>query len=207
MVYNLGPTFNDLTQVGFNSSDPDTWKSRKTSKDVKFITLDRDEMVLDKDEMTKGEDLKEFDDDDEYTLAARKLNDELIKRHAAKIGVTFFLGEPLYLAVRRKDGGFSKQAHIGGEDFIPSGSYVGKKGTLIFKFVSKDVANYVEMEIGEEQAYKSLSGLREYIHDITGGELERIKNEAIDIAALEVERKKMESNSKAYDDEFGFGSW
>lgn len=122
---------------------------------------------------------------------------------------TFMLMEPIQLTVKRanKPGdGYSKRPHIGGENFRPLRCYAGKRNKLIYVFKPLEVADYVEMEMDEEAAKKSLGGFTDFLKQITDFDLQnRLKN-AQDKASLDAEREKLADRHEVYSDQ-GFGSW
>lgn len=118
---------------------------------------------------------------------------------------TFMLSAPETLTVKRANGAFSKQAHIGSEDFAPAKAYVGKRGRMIFVFTPVMVAEYVEMEMDENQAREKLMGFKDYLKE-NMGDIHAMLAEARANAATREERKSLESRSEAYKD-IGFGSW
>jgi hypothetical protein len=118
---------------------------------------------------------------------------------------TFMLAAPETLTVKRPNGAFSKQAHIGSEDFAPARAYVGKRGRMIFVFTPVMVAEYTEMEMDENQAREKLMGFKDYLKE-NMGDVHAMLAEARANAATRDERKSMESRSEAYKD-IGFGTW
>lgn len=118
---------------------------------------------------------------------------------------TFMLAAPETLTVKRANGAYSKQAHIGSEDFAPSRAYVGKRGRMIFVFTPVMVAEYIEMEMDENQAREKLMGFKDYLKENMGDVHAMLAEARVNAAARE-ERKSMESRSEAYKD-IGFGSW
>lgn len=119
----------------------------------------------------------------------------------------FMLGGPTTLTVVKKNGGYSKRHHIGGEEFKAVRCYVGKRPGLIYVFKPMDVTDYVEMEMGEAQAKSSLGDFADFINGKVGsGELARFKREAQQNAALEAEREKMAAHADKYAN-LGFGTW
>jgi hypothetical protein len=115
------------------------------------------------------------------------------------------LAAPETLTVKRTNGAYSKQAHIGSEDFAPKSAYIGKRGKLIFVFAPVMVAEYVEMEMDENQAREKLMGFKDFLKEHLG-DVQALIAEARANAATREERKSMESRSEAYKD-IGFGSW
>lgn len=69
-------------------------------------------------------------------------------------------GESLTVLTRVTAGGgsYAKVGHIGGEEFIPSEAYVGKKGKILVKFKPTSVASYVVMEMPADEALTKLEG-------------------------------------------------
>jgi hypothetical protein len=122
---------------------------------------------------------------------------------------TFMLAEPLQLTVKKanKPGdGYSKKPHIGGENFRPVRCYAGKRNKLIYVFKPIEVADYVEMEMDEAQAKKSLTGFEAFVKSITDFDVQRRLKEAQNQASLDAEREKLADRHEVYSDQ-GFGSW
>ena len=122
---------------------------------------------------------------------------------------SLMLNEPLSLTVKKagKPGdGYSKKAHTGGEEFQPVRCYAGKRGALIYVFKPLAVAEYMEMEMPESQAKKSLSGFELWLKGIIDPELDRTRKEAQQASALKAEREKLADRADQYADQ-GFGSW
>ena len=121
----------------------------------------------------------------------------------------FMLTEPLQLTVKRanKPGdGYSKKPHIGGENFRPLRCYAGKRNKLIYVFKPMEVADYVEMEMDEEAAKRSLGGFEAFVKSITDFDVQRRLKDAQDKASLAAEREKLAARHEIYSEQ-GFGSW
>ena len=136
----------------------------------------------------------------ELTLLAEKITEVLTATNE-----TFMLAAPETLTVKRSNGAYSKQAHIGSEDFAPTRAYVGKRGRMIFVFTPVMVAEYVEMEMDENQAREKLMGFKDYLKE-NMGDVHAMLAEARANAATREERKSLESRTETYKD-IGFGSW
>lgn len=136
----------------------------------------------------------------ELELLAQKITDILKDTRE-----TFMLTAPETLTVKRPNGAFSKQAHIGSEDFAPKKAYMGKRGKLIFVFEPVMVAEYTEMEMDENQAREKLMGFKDFLKE-NMGDVHAMLAEARANAATREERKSLESRNEAYKD-IGFGSW
>lgn len=121
---------------------------------------------------------------------------------------SLMLNEPLNLTVKKagKPGdGYSKKAHTGGEEFQPVRCYVGKRGALVYVFKPLAVAEYLEMEMLEAQAKKSLSGFELWLKGVLDPELERARREAQQAASVRAEREKLATHAEKYGEEFA--SW
>lgn len=122
---------------------------------------------------------------------------------------SFMLMEPMQLTVKRanKPGdGYSKKPHIGGENFRPLRCYAGKRNKLIYVFKPLEVADYVEMEMDEETAKRSLSGFEAFLKEVTDFDVQRQLKDAQNKASLAAEREKLADRHEVYSDQ-GFGSW
>lgn len=115
---------------------------------------------------------------------------------------TFMLGEPLTLTVL-KDKGYSKAAHVGGEDFIPESAYVGKRGKIIYVFKPVMATTYSRMEMDETQAEKSMVGFKEFMKENLSAVMESVR----DSRKAAADKKERESMADRYEKYEGFGSW
>lgn len=129
--------------------------------------------------------------------------------------MTVSLHGPETLTVEKAGTGYSKVAHIGGEDFTPFEAYVGKRRQIIVKFRPNNVASYSHMEMSAAEAIQHLSGFEEIINqqllDGDGNERLRVdynvRNAAIHKEASELrEREKNADKFETYAD-IGFGSF
>lgn len=188
MAFRRGPTLADLLTPGFHSSYPETWQSTKLA-----AKLNMEKMMASKEspalEMTTSMD----------ALVAQ-MNAILLANQK-----TFMLGEPLSLTVKRSNGGYSKRPHTGGEDFQALRCYAGKRDKLIYVFRPVDAADYVEMEMDEAQAKKSLNRFADFLKTYAGSDFDRTRKEIAKKNAEEAELEKL-ATRKEYAD-LGFGSW
>lgn len=74
--------------------------------------------------------------------------------------------EPVALTVKDRHGMYSTRSSIGGEQFTPSGAYVGKRGSMIFVFKPLLLCDYAVMEMEESKALRLLQGFNAYVHTI-----------------------------------------
>lgn len=118
---------------------------------------------------------------------------------------TFMLAAPMALTVKKMNGTFSKQAHVGSEDFRPVRAYLGKKGKFIYVFKPVMISEYAEMEMDETQAIANLIGMREWMGTKVGNTAKR-RDELRAALLKTVEAKKLEDRYETYRD-LGFGSW
>jgi hypothetical protein len=118
---------------------------------------------------------------------------------------TFMLSSPIALTVRKSTGTYSKQAHMGMEDFQPVSAYVGKRGKMIFVFKPVMVADYAEMEMDEAQAFANLSGFKDFMREKVG-DLQKLQSEIKVQMAQKAEEQALASRAETYKD-LGFGSW
>jgi len=118
---------------------------------------------------------------------------------------TFMLSAPVTLTVRKSTGGYSKQAHMGMEDFQPVSAYMGKRGKIIFVFKPVMVSDYAEMEMDEQQAFAHLNGFKDFIRERVG-DLHKLQSEIKVEMAKKAEEQKLADRFETYKD-IGFGSW
>ena len=157
--------------------------------------------------------MEEHMEEAEVATTLDQMADQITERIAADaagrtLPVSLMLTEPLTLTVKKanKPGdGYSKKAHTGGEEFQPVRCYAGKRGALIYVFKPLAVAEYVEMEMSESQAKKSLSGFELWLKGIIDPELDRTRKEAQQASALKAEREKLATHADKYGEEFA--SW
>jgi hypothetical protein len=123
----------------------------------------------------------------------------------ANSGETFMLASPETLTVKKANGGYSKKAHIGSEDFKPLGAYMGKRGKLIFVFKPVMVADYVEMEMDEHQAKEKLMGFKDWCRENIAEVHAKIAETRAE-QAVEKEKEAMAKRSDQYA-HLGFGEW
>lgn len=202
MVSKHGPTFGDMMQPGFHSSDSSTWASTKeyVKKYVKKYAEIEELQKKYNHSMVKE---RNVETDEEVTMNG--FADIMTSFLESEQSRRFMLAEPLTLTVKKKDGSYSKRPHVGGEEFKVVRCYVSKRSRLIYVFKPVDVADYVEMEMPESQAKASLNDFAAFIG--TGGsELDRLKRDVMQKASLDAEREKMADRHDVYAD-LGFGSW
>lgn len=118
---------------------------------------------------------------------------------------TFMLSSPMALTVKKPNGGYSKVAHVGSEDFQPVRTYLGKRGKLIFVFKPVMVSEYSEMEMDEASARANLVGLKDFLKEFVGDIETRTAQIRAQLAAKQ-EQAKLADRHETYKD-IGFGSW
>lgn len=118
---------------------------------------------------------------------------------------TFMLSSPMALTVKKPNGGYSKVAHVGSEDFQPVRTYLGKRGKLIFVFKPVMVSEYSEMEMDESSARANLVGLKDFLKEYVGDIESRAAQIRAQLAAKQ-EQAKLADRHETYKD-IGFGSW
>lgn len=186
-ITKAGPTRDDMFEPGFSSRDRDTWRS------LKLLYRQKVQMEKEQDDTMKA--LTEA-----VTAVIEAQNsDPLHRQHQ-------MLTEPLSLTVKKRDGSYSKRPHVGGEEFCPVKAYAGKRGKLIYVFKPLAAADYLEMEMDEAQAKRSLSGFKEWLDTVFDYELASQKKEAIKAVSLAAEREKLATRVDQYAN-LGFGSW
>lgn len=183
-----GPTFADMMEVGFDSRNPDTWKSLRDKRTIEMavapFTVIEDEKSVEK--------------------LVEELNERIIaaSNHTAK----FMLNAPQSVTVMTKTGNYSKRPLIGGEEFRPTGCYLGKRKGIIYTFKPVDISDYTVLEMDEATAKSQLDGFERFLKSIIDLEFERVKREVMDKASLDKERAKLAEHAEQYAD-MGFGSW
>lgn len=118
---------------------------------------------------------------------------------------TFMLSSPMALTVKKPNGGYSKVAHVGSEDFQPVRTYLGKRGKLIFVFKPVMVSEYSEMEMEEASAKANLVGLKDFLKEYVG-DIEAKTAQIRARLASKQEADKLADRHETYKD-IGFGSW
>jgi hypothetical protein len=118
---------------------------------------------------------------------------------------TFMLSSPMALTVKKPNGGYSKVAHVGSEDFQPVRTYLGKRGKLIFVFKPVMVSEYSEMEMDEASAKANLVGLKDFLEEFVGDIEAKTAQIRAQLAAKQ-EQAKLADRHETYKD-IGFGSW
>lgn len=118
---------------------------------------------------------------------------------------TFMLSSPMALTVKKPNGGYSKVAHVGSEDFQPVRTYLGKRGKLIFVFKPVMVSEYAEMEMDEASAKANLVGFKDFLREFVGDIDQKTGQIRAQLAAKQ-EQAKLADRHETYKD-IGFGSW
>jgi hypothetical protein len=118
---------------------------------------------------------------------------------------TFMLSSPMALTVKKPNGGYSKVAHVGSEDFQPARAYLGKRGKLIFVFTPVMVSEYAEMEMDEASAKANLVGFKDFLKESVGSIEAKVAQIKVNLAAKQ-ETAKMADRAETYKN-IGFGSW
>lgn len=131
---------------------------------------------------------------------------KILNQHAKKVKETFMLSAPKLLTVKRKDGSYGKENHVGSEDFSLIRFYkdkVSEKTIAVFKPVM--IAGYVEVEISITEAAVNLIGFSKFLDGVTktvAREAEKMEK----IKTQEQEKRATQSRFDTYKD-LGFGSW
>ncbi|MBC7666840.1 MAG: hypothetical protein H7276_24140 [Caulobacter sp.] len=134
------------------------------------------------------------------------INTVVSESFAKGTSAKFSLTAPDTLTVKKRDGTFAKKPHIGGEEFVCTGVYMGKRGKMIFQFQPTAAADYAQLELTEKQAQDLMGDFEAYAAQIIGRDLQLAKREAAEQSSLEAERAKLSDPSDVYSD-LGFGSW
>lgn len=116
------------------------------------------------------------------------------------------LNQPASLTVKKKDGTFSKSAHIGGEEFKVVGAYLGKRGDVIITFVPYGPTPYAFMEMPIKEARTGMTGFNEVANRACDGDLGAKMKEINKAKADEKEAKANAGKSEQYA-EAGWGEW
>ena len=136
-----------------------------------------------------------------FDLLAEEVTDALRNNSSE----TFMLLSPMTLVVKRENGTYSKVAHVGCEDFLPTRCYWGRRGKLIFVFKPVMASDYVEMEIDEASARAYLIRFGDFLKELVGDLDQRIARIRTKVAAKR-EAEKLADRHETYKD-IGFGSW
>lgn len=201
----------DLFIPGFNTEDLNKFSSRDAY--IEHLTGSkpgRKPGVFEPVEMVKPrtETGEYFLEPTKETLMDETLNinvvDELKKRIAASSTSErmFTLKAPSSLTVK-DGGGFKKRPHIGGEEFLLSDVYEGKK-EAVFVFKPVAVEKYETMEMTETQANARLNGFTKAYAKLLSGGLDEARKEHAKKQADEKERTKLADRFDRYED---FGSF
>lgn len=135
-----------------------------------------------------------------------KLAEEMEVYIASAPSVKVRLAAPEMLTVMIPGKGFSKVSHIGGEEFIPHGVYLGKRDKLIATFKPVDAVTYHHMEMPVDEAMTNLAGYDEFAtNSCDGGYSLRIRDIRNNVQRAQ-ELEQVAEKSAQYAD-LGFGSW
>ena len=119
---------------------------------------------------------------------------------------SFMLVSPMQLTVYR-NGKFSKEAHVGSEDFKPLSAYAGKRGEIILTFKPVMATNYIHMEMSMPEAKKHLSGFREYAAENLADCMAPIQEAKEKIAEKKREAEIKEKSETYKEKGIGWGDW
>lgn len=155
------------------------------------------------DEVSESEYLEKLAEE----LELEESYEELIKAINKKFSrnkETFMLSAPMVLTVKRAKG-YSKENHIGSEDFKPLKAYLGKKGQIILTFKPVMTTNYTEMEMEETQAKQHLMGFKEFFNEAMSG----VKVDLEDYRKTVADSKEKEALKDRFEiyKNIGFGDW
>lgn len=188
----------DLMTPGFNSSDKSTWASLKSkSPFVKEYSLE----YGDRASLPKGK-AKETTVQNASLVEIVKHIDSMIVS-AGLIKKRFMLLEPMSLTVLRNEK-YSKYQSIGGEDFILTGAYLGKKNDIIYTFKPTAVESYQTMEMTMSMANEKLSGFHEHVRELVGRD---VTMEVFEIKELERKTVEVEKNADKANQYSEWGDW
>lgn len=151
------------------------------------------------------EDKQKFDvEQTEEELELELMAEEVTAIFAATTE-TFMLSSPMTLTVKKPNGGYSKVAHVGSEDFQPVRAYLGKRGKLIFAFKPVMVSEYIEMEMDEASCKAHLVGFKDFMYEFVG-DIDYKTGQIRARLASKKEAEKLADRHETYKD-IGFGSW
>lgn len=137
---------------------------------------------------------------DPQTLAMEEVATHLTTEWGAH-PPTFSLRAPTSLTILKEDNTYSRQAHIGGEEFVAVSAYVGKRGAIICVFTPVATERYTKMEMPFNDARENLRNFREHVTDIGAtGKLAVIAQSKARIQ----QAQDLEKNATVYPD---FGAW
>lgn len=122
-----------------------------------------------------------------------------IRATIQKENVIFSLSGPQQLSVKRK-GGYYSESHIGGEDFVLSDVYIGKRRALIYVFKPVGAASYEQMEMNETVAKRALIGFGTWS---SGNEFQKIIRNAKRAMNNEADQEKAAGQKDVYGNEWG----
>lgn len=153
--------------------------------------------------------LKGYTVEDKQKLDEEEMELELMAEEITAIFAatteTFMLSSPMTLTVKKPNGGYSKVAHVGSEDFQPVRAYLGKRGKLIFAFKPVMVSEYSEMEMDEESCKAHLVGFKDFLREFVG-DIDYKTGQIRARLAAKKEAEKLADRHETYKD-IGFGSW
>ena len=120
------------------------------------------------------------------------------------------LQAPTKAQVKRPDGSYRTQSLTGSEEFMLKGLRGGKRSDLIFEFVPVDTQPYVQMEMGEKNAFEAFEGFEAEMIALIGRE-EESWNKAKNGFVKDFKRAKVaeveEANETNYSDNPLFGAF
>lgn len=110
--------------------------------------------------------------------------------------VHFELAEPASLTAKDRHGKYSARAFIGGEKFVPSSAYVGKRGHLIFVFKpATPAADFAHVEMDEDKAIRLLAEFRGYINAILSRVYDRHGESVQETVRAHEEERRIRENT------------
>lgn len=109
------------------------------------------------------------------------------------------------LTVERSGKGFSKVAHIGGEEFVPFEAYAGKRGKIIVRFTPREAAAYETMEMSADEALGKLQGFST-LTNMEGGDYQSHAKRLNRDASTIRERESVKDKFTEYE-AIGFGTF
>ncbi|SER28307.1 hypothetical protein SAMN05216548_11492 [Faunimonas pinastri] len=94
-----------------------------------------------------------------------EINQALAKR-SDKFGAS--LSGPVTASILKEGGTYKSQKFVGGEDFLLKGIRPGKRAQYIIEFEPFDAQGFVQMELGDKQAFEVCKGLEDVLIEILG---------------------------------------
>jgi hypothetical protein len=197
-----------LKTPGYNTDDVERFGGHDEYMKHLLKTRKEEKEIADMSSIIKQNNIYIGDLDDlstEEALVALVTN---ITAHFRNKPQTFMLNAPAQLTCKKSNGGFTKKAHIGGEEFSPVSAYVGKRQNIIFILKPDFPAEYEHIELGDREAINMLTNFNPYLNEAmtNGGRFDASLKKIKKMESNNKESKSLEGKSEQYAD-IGFGTW